>query len=146
MSLRSVAAVGAEVINTMPFPDWLLPSSPFILAVIAGGVTLLVRKIRGPVAVQDLWAENRLLRKEMQEIRDQVMKMQLTYETERRAQSQRDQTMNSGFIALSNFVERSHTGRAKPQFTAEEERAINAARDLLGEDEWPTINPVAGIG
>lgn len=127
-------------------PDWLLPSSPFILALIAGGVTLLVRKIRGPVAVQDLWAENRLLRKEMGEIRVEVAAMRATYEAERRAQSQRDQTMNAGFIALSGFVERTHASKAKPQFTPEEERAINAARDLLGDDGWPTINPVAGIG
>lgn len=139
--MRSIAAVGAEVVEAMPFPDWLLPSSPFILALIAGGITLIVRKIRGPVVIQDLWAENRLLRKEMQEIRDEITAFRVERDAERKAQGIRDQTMNYGFIALSGFIERTHANKAKPQFTADEERAINAARDLLGADEWPTLNP-----
>lgn len=120
-------------------PDWLLPSSPFILAVIGGGVALIVRKIRGPVAVQDLWAENRLLRKEMSEIRSEVATLRKNYEEEKREQGIVNRTMGDGFVALSGYVQRTNVGKAKPSFTEEEERAIEAAKALLGDEIWATL-------
>lgn len=121
------------------FPDWLLPSSPFIIAAIGGAVAILVRKIRGPVAVQDLWNENRLLRKEMQEIREEVDEMRRAYQKEKEDQAAVNRTMGDGFVALSNFVQRTNSGKAKPAFTPDEERAIEAARALLGDDLWATV-------
>ncbi len=137
--VQTFKAVGEETIESLQFPDWLLPSSPFILAVIAGVVTLIVRKIRGPVAVQDLWAENRLLRKEMSEIRAEVDLLRQAYEKEKKEQGIVNRTMGDGFVALSGYVQRTNLGKTKPAFTPDEEHAIEAAKALLGDDIWATV-------
>lgn len=129
--------VSAEDVSD--FPSWLLPSSPFIIALIGGIAALVVRLIRGPVQMQDLWAENRLLRKEMQDIRDEVEEMRKAYLSEKQEQMTINRTMGDGFVALSNFVQRTNSGKTKPAFTEEEDRAIQAARALLGDDLWATV-------
>ena len=120
-------------------PGWVGPLVATVVALVGAAGLIIVRKVRGPVAIQDLWAENRKLREEMETLDQKVdrlfqaSQMQLTV----------NRIMGDGFDALSNYVERdaAQSGRP-PAFTKPEHTAIERARALRSDDtQWTTHQP-----
>jgi hypothetical protein len=126
-------------------PEWWVgPFASILVAVIGGAVVLIVRKVRGPVVIQDLWAENRLLRKDIGELELRLGLKIDALSMAHDAQLTVNRIMGDGFDALSSYVERtSVVTKAKPVFTEEEHRAIERARALRADDSaWPTRPPI----
>lgn len=128
--LNAAADVAAAV------PWWVSPAAVVVAAVLSAAALVIVRKVRGPVEIQDLWRENRQLRADLAETDAKV---------ERLLQSSQHQmtvnrVMGEGFDALSNYVER--TSGAAPAFTLQEREAVQRARALRSDDlKWATLQP-----
>lgn len=91
---------------------------------------LIVAVVRKPVAVTDLWTENRSLRSDMDAM-DKKFTDRLDIVVARQ------QTVGEGFIALSDTVEEA---KVKLVFTAERQKKIQAARTIIMDDlNWPTV-------
>lgn len=113
-----------------------------IVALVGGMVTLIVRFVRGPVQVQDLWKENRDLRTEMKGLEDRLTARIETLQKTLSDQATDASVLAEGFDALSNYVERTSGGR-RPSFNPEELEPIERARALRGDARWNTFNPHA---
>lgn len=118
-------------------PGWLVSLSPLIVALIGALALVVVRLIRGPVTIQDLWAENRKLREDLTTVQGQVRGLMRASNT----QLSVNRIMGEGFDALSNAVERS----AVPiHYTPHEHEAIDRARALRSDDDlWFTLEKSA---
>lgn len=124
-------------------PDAFIgPIAVVVSALVGGLVALIVRKVRGPVAVQDLWAENRSLRKDIADVETRLGAKIDNLQRGHDAQAKISRVMGDGFDALSSAVERMSP---KPKFTPDEHRAIEAARALRDDDGlWSTV-PHVGL-
>lgn len=122
--------------NTDPgvqLPGWLVTASPWIVAAIGAAAVVLVRLIRGPVTIQDLWKENRQLRADIAELSTKVNTLAAAQAT----QFAVNRIQGEGFDALLAAVERSGV---KLNFTPQERESIAKARALRADDElWNTL-------
>lgn len=117
-------------------PPWSVPVASVVGAAIAGTALIIVRKVRGPVTVQDLWAENRQLRADVDIQGQQIQALMRAQNT----QINVNQDIGFGFDAVLNYIDRTV---AEPEFTVNERSAIDRAR-ALREDQtlWQTFNPM----
>lgn len=94
---------------------------------------LIVAVVRKPVAVTDLWTENRSLRSDMDA-------MDAKFTSRLDTVLERTQILGDGFIALSDTVEEA---KVKLVFTADRQKKIQAARSIIMDDfNWPTAGAV----
>jgi len=102
-------------------PWWVGPAVAITVAVLGALGLIITRIVRGPVEIKDLWAENRLLRADV----DLLMK-------ERKVQQTFNRIVGKGYDALSNVVERmtEETG-IQPKYQGTEHDDIARARALL---------------
>lgn len=120
-----------------PLPGWVIPGASVAVAMIGAAALIIVRRTRGPVAIQDLWAENRQLRSDMTSLENKVDKLIASKESQLTV----NRIMSEGFDALSSYVERSTEPGKHPSYTYAEHTAIERARALRSDDElWNTIN------
>lgn len=118
-------------------PGWVVPLASIIVAVVGAVGLIVVRRTRGPVAIQDLWAENRQLRADLQALEEKVDGLLHTRETQLTV----NRIMGEGFDALSAGVARL---TSQPTFTPAELAAISRARALREDDDlWNTLQ---GLG
>lgn len=95
---------------------------------------IIVAVIRKPVAVTDLWTENRNLRADMDA-------MDAKFTDRLNIIVKRQQAVGEGFIALSDTVEEA---KVKLVFTAERQQKIQAARVIVMDDlDWQTGAPIS---
>lgn len=116
--------------TTAQLPAWVGPTVLIVTAVIAliGGI--LVARTRRPVGITDLWAENRSLRNDMNEM-DRKFTARIGQVVDRQ------QVIGKGFVALSNGIERA---KVKPILQDGEQELIDAARAAIDTDlEWNTV-------
>lgn len=114
-------------------PSWLVIASPWIVAAIGAAALIIVRKVRGPVTIQDLWAENRTLRKDVTTLQAQVSGLIRASTT----QLSVNRVMGEGFDALHSAVDRSEVHIT---YTRAERDAIARARALRDDDDlWNTL-------
>lgn len=114
-------------------PAWVPIASPWVVAAIGALALLLVRKLRGPVTIQDLWAENRSLRADLTTVQDQVNALITASNTQLAV----NRTLGDGFDAMTAAVERSEVDI---HFTRAEQEAIDRARALRGDERrWDTL-------
>jgi hypothetical protein len=116
---------------------YIIPGASILVALISAAVLVIVKRTRGPVAIQDLWDENRQLRKDL----DAVSRKVDGLISDRENQLTVNRIMGEGFDALSAVVERTtaETGIA-PAFTPQEHAAVERARALRSDDElWNTL-------
>lgn len=117
-------------------PWWVAPAAVVVAAIVSATALVIVRKLKGPVTIQDLWAENRQLRTDLNAVSAKVDTLVQVRATER-AESR---TVGEGFDALSAYVDRDSEARGTaPLFTRSERAAIEAAKRVR-EDEttWNT--------
>lgn len=119
--------------------QWIALASPFVVAAISAAALVIVRRLKGPVTIQDLWAENRQLRTDLDAVSQKVDRLVQGRETQLAV----NRIMGEGFDALSAYVERDTDARdTKPVFTRAEHDAIARARALRDDDSvWITQNP-----
>jgi hypothetical protein len=114
-------------------PAWLAPVATLAVGVISAAALVIVRRIRGPVTIQDLWGENRQLRKDLDAISRKVDALLLSRET----QLNINRVMGEGFDAQSALIERTGTATF---LTPQEQSAIDKARALRDDDDlWNTL-------
>jgi hypothetical protein len=114
---------------------WIVPGATLLSAIIGGVVLIIVRRSRGPVAIQDLWTENRLMRNEMTALAAKVDGLI----ADRASQLTVNRIMGEGFDALSGYVERTTEQGMKPSYTPAEHTAIERARALRSDGAaWPS--------
>lgn len=118
-------------------PPWVVPGVTVLVALISATALIIVRRTRGPVAIQDLWAENRLLRSDMTTLSTKVDGLI----ADRTSQLKVNRIMGEGFDALSGYVERTTERGKKPSYTSEEHAAIEQARALRSGSSWPAPTP-----
>jgi hypothetical protein len=119
-------------------PGWVVPGASVLVAVIGALALMIVRLIRGPVAIQDLWTENRELRKDLKSLETKVDGLI----ADRESQLTVNRIMGEGFDALSGYVERTTEHGMKPTYTHVEHMAIERARALRSDETaWTTLNP-----
>lgn len=119
-------------------PGWVVPGASVLVAVIGALALMIVRLIRGPVAIQDLWTENRELRKDLKSLETKVDGLI----ADRESQLTVNRIMGEGFDALSGYVERTTEHGMKPTYTHAEHTAIERARALRSDETaWTTLNP-----
>jgi hypothetical protein len=119
-------------------PGWVVPGASVLVAVIGALALMIVRLIRGPVAIQDLWTENRELRKDLKSLETKVDGLI----ADRESQLTVNRIMGEGFDALSGYVERTTEHGMKPTYTLSEHMAIERARALRSDETaWTTLNP-----
>jgi len=122
---------------TGELPGYVIPGASVLVAIIGAIALIIVRRTRGPVAIQDLWAENRQLRTDMTSLEAKVDKLIASKETQLTV----NRIMSEGFDALSGYVERITERGKKPTYTQTEHMAIERARALRSDDDlWTTIN------
>lgn len=122
---------------TGELPGWVIPGASVIVAIIGAIALIVVRRTRGPVAIQDLWTENRQLRADMTTLEEKVDRLIAGKETQLTV----NRIMSEGFDALSGYVERITERGKKPSYTPTEHNAIERARALRSDDDiWSTIN------
>lgn len=133
----SIAAAAAVVTSeNSEIPPWLVPLTTFVGTVIGAIALVIVRKVRGPVTVQDLWAENRLLRSDVDTQGRQIQALMQAQNT----QINVNQDIGFGFDALLQYIDRTDTD---PDFTVNERSAIDRARALRDDQTlWQTVNPL----
>jgi hypothetical protein len=122
----------------LTIPDYVVgPAATLLVGLITTLGLLVVRKLRGPVTVQDLWAENRQLRTDLDAVSQKVDGLVRYRETQLTV----NRIMGEGFDALSGYVERtSAEAGVKPEFTSAEHDAVERARALRSNDElWNTL-------
>lgn len=116
-------------------PGWAIPGASVMVALIGAVALLVVRRVRGPVTIQDLWKENRQLRTDLEKTDAKVEALMRSQQT----QITINRVMGEGFDALSGGVERMSV---KPTFTPVEHDAISRARALRQDDLiWATLQP-----
>lgn len=117
-------------------PAWVAPAAVLGAALVSAIALIIVRKVKGPVTIQDLWAENRQLRKDLNAVSAKVDTLVQVRDTER-ADSR---TVGEGFDALAAYVDRDSEARgAAPLFTRIERAAIDAAKRVRdGDSAWNT--------
>ena len=123
-------------------PSWVAPVATVAVALISAVALVIVRRIRGPVTIQDLWGENRQLRKDLDAISRKVDALLLSRET----QLNINRTMGEGFDAQAALIERT---RVADGFTPQEATAVGRARAMREDDDlWNTLqhNPITTEG
>lgn len=117
-------------------PWWVAPAAVVAAAAISALALVIVRKLKGPVTIQDLWAENRQLRTDLNAVSAKVETLIQVRATER-AESR---IVGEGFDALSAAVDRDSEARGTaPLFTPRERAAIDAAKRVRADDTvWNT--------
>ena len=123
-------------------PAWVAPVATVAVALISATALVIVRRIRGPVTIQDLWGENRQLRKDLDAISRKVDGLLLSRET----QLNLNRTMGEGFDAQAALIERT---RVADGFTPQEVTAVERARAMRQDDDlWNTLqhNPITTEG
>jgi hypothetical protein len=130
------------------FGPFIVPAAMVVVALLGIISALLVRVIRGPVEVRDLWTENRTLRADLEKVDGKVDTLIAEGRKREEAQHKINRTMGDGFDALSNFVEREAIRIGQPPaFTSDERIAVEKARALRGDDiSWPTFTPATPEG
>lgn len=114
-------------------PAWVIPGASVMVALIGALALVIVRKIRGPVAIQDLWDENRKLRADVDKLGEKVDGLIESRETQLNV----NRVMGEGFDALSHGIERLEV---KPSFTRTEHAAIERARAVRSDETiWLTV-------
>lgn len=127
----AVALIIAAETSGPELPPWVGVGATILCAVIAALGVVIVRLLRGPVEVKDLWAENRLLRTDLARVEGKVDALL----RDREKQITVNRTMVDGFDALSNYVEREAEAAGRPpRFTRAEHEAIETAK-ALRQDE-----------
>lgn len=114
--------------------QFLGPSITVGVAVIGALALIIVRLTRQPVEVRDLWAENRALRADLNDVEAKVgILMQ-----ERGRQADVNRTVGEGFDATLSYIDReSEREGHPPRFTRSEREAIDRARALRNEvSDW----------
>jgi hypothetical protein len=115
---------------TTDLPGWVGPTVTILGALIVLMGVILGVVLRRPVAITDLWAENRSLRADM-------TAMDLKYSDKFKELASHQQTIGEGFIALSDTVEEA---KVKLAFTPERSAAIEKARTLIyGDSLWESL-------
>lgn len=135
--LAAITAKGGDL------PAWVIPTATVVAAALGAAALVIVRRMRGPVAIQDLWAENRSLRADLKGMNDRLQTTDAKVERLMRSYQHQitvNQAMGEGFDALSNYVER--TSGSSPAFTQWEHDAVQRARALRSDDLiWATQQP-----
>jgi len=113
-------------------PAWVAPAAVVAAALVSAAALIIVRRVRGPVTIQDLWAENRQLRKDLDVVSGKVD----TLIEDRDEKHRVNRIIGEGFDALDNAVERAGVAL---RFTRLEEQALDRARALRADDSvWNT--------
>lgn len=115
-------------------PPWTGVAATVGIAVIGAISALVVRKVRGPVTIQELWAENRALRAEFTLLDSKVDKL-IAHSN---AQGIVIRAIGAGFEAQANGIDRL---AVQPTFTSKEQAAIRHARELLNDETFWSIIP-----
>lgn len=117
-------------------PWWVAPAAVVGAALVSAIALVIVRKLKGPVTIQDLWAENRQLRTDLNAVSAKVDTLVQVRATER-AESR---IVGEGFDALAAYVDRDAEARdTVPLFTPRERAAIEAAKRVREDDTvWNT--------
>lgn len=111
-------------------PGWVGPTVTILAALIVLMGVVLGVVLRKPVAVTDLWTENRSLRADMNALDKK-------YTEKFNVIVANQQTIGEGFIALSDTVEEA---KVKLAFTPERSAAIEKARTLIyGDSMWESL-------
>lgn len=108
-----------------------------IVAVIASGGLVLIRLMRKPVDIQELWAENRALRVEVNGLRDRIDETENRFEERDRGRMRLIGVLSSGMDVLWHYLELVRTQwpgpSPMPELSAGEHTIIDAARHMRGE-------------
>lgn len=147
MTLLTLWIIAADLAGELPsggtaaaveLPPWAGPV--FTLAGLIGGwvIAVVLKVLRGPVEVKDLWTENRALRAELGSLRadhtgriDAVNAKVDKLLRERQTQRTYNRAFADGFDAQSRLIERmvDETG-VRPKYGPGEHEAIERARAL----------------
>lgn len=131
-----IAGLLAAAAKGVDLSAWLVPGATVLAAALGAVGLLVVRIVRGPVTIQDLWKENRQLRIDLAKTDAKVDRLMQSYQHQMTV----NRVMGEGFDALSNYVER--TSGAVPSFTWQEREAVERARALRSDDlKWATLQP-----
>ena len=117
-------------------PWWVAPAAVVAVATVSAIALVIVRKLKGPVTIQDLWAENRQLRTDLNAVSAKVDTLVQVRATERAE----GRIVGEGFDALAAYVDRDSEARGTaPLFTPRERAAIDAAKRVREDDTvWNT--------
>jgi hypothetical protein len=138
-ALAFVVAVAVGATSDGDLPGWVIPGATVIAALLGATALVIVRKVRGPVAIQDLWAENRLQRTEMTAMNLRVDALVSGRESDRNI----IRIISEGFRALSDVVDRQVHNGVQPKIFPDEEKAIERARAVVDDDDlWNTLPAV----
>lgn len=124
--MREITQLPASI----DLPGWVGPTVTILAALIVLMGVVLGVVLRKPVAVTDLWTENRSLRADMNALDKK-------YTEKFNVIVANQQTIGEGFIALSDTVEEA---KVKLAFTPERSAAIEKARTLIyGDSMWESL-------
>lgn len=125
-------------------PWWVAPAAVVVAAVVSATALIVVRKVKGPVTIQDLWAENRQLRTDLDAVSQKVDTLVRQGETRLNVSRVYQAAFNAQESAIDRHVA---DGGARPMLTRSEHDAIERARRLEDDDSiWntaPLHNPEA---
>lgn len=134
-------------------PVWAGPTFTLAGVVITASVFVIVKLLRGPVEVKDLWGENRELRAEVKAVRAStdaaIASVNLKLDSllrEREIQRTYNRAFADGFDAQSRIIERmvQETG-VHPKYGPGEHEAIERARALrlaVESEEGDDLSPL----
>lgn len=113
-------------------PAWVAPAAVVLAAVVSATALIIVRRVRGPVTIQDLWAENRQLRTDLDAVSVKVDRLIGDRDEKHRV----NRIIGDGFDAFEHAIERAGVVLS---FTRLEEQALERARLLRADDSvWDT--------
>lgn len=117
-------------------PWWVAPAAVVIAAVVSATALVIVRKIKGPVTIQDLWAENRQLRTDLDAVSRKVDTLVRRGETQLNVTRIYREANTAHEAAIDRHVAE---GGTRPTLTRAETEAIERARRLDADETiWNT--------